>query len=193
MRHEMPTLLYAPDALAPHMSAETLKFHHGKHLQTYVDNLNRLIEGTLYEDMELEEIVCKASGSVLNNAAQVWNHTFFFNTLTPEPAPMPEILEARIIRDFGSTDTFTAKFKKAALDIFGSGWAWLAEDKNGRLHIIQESNAGNPMKGGYKPLMTMDVWEHAYYIDYRNRRAAFVDACWGLVDWQKVAERLSVK
>ena len=189
----LPPLPYATDALEPAMSKETIEYHYGKHLQTYVDNLNRLTEGTPYSEVSLEDLIMTATGPLYNNAAQVWNHTFFFNTLTPEPAPMPEILEARIIRDFGSTDTFTAKFKKAALDRFGSGWAWLAEDKNGRLHIIQESNAGNPMKGGYKPLMTMDVWEHAYYIDYRNRRAAFVDACWGLIDWQKVAERLSVK
>lgn len=190
MRHEMPTLLYAPDALAPHISAETMKFHYGKHLQTYVDNLNKLIEGTLYEDMELEEIVCKASGSVFNNAAQVWNHTFFFNSLTPEPQAIPAELEFAITRDFGSVEEFKAKFKKSATDIFGSGWAWLAQDNSGKLHIIQESNAGNPMRAGYKPLLTIDVWEHAYYIDYRNRRAEFVDRCWSLINWKKVAQRM---
>ncbi|MBQ8811892.1 MAG: superoxide dismutase [Bacteroidales bacterium] len=187
----LPPLPYAADALEPAMSKETIEYHYGKHLQTYVDNLNRLTEGTPFAEVSLEDLIMTATGPIYNNAAQVWNHTFFFNTLSPEPTPIPEALQSRIIRDFGSMETFTAKFKKAALEIFGSGWAWLAEDKNGRLHIIQESNAGNPMKGGYKPLMTMDVWEHAYYIDYRNRRAAFIDACWGLIDWQKVAQRMS--
>ena len=165
------------------MSMETLEYHYGKHLQTYVDNLNRLIEGTPYADLSLDAIVLSSDGAVFNNAAQVWNHTFFFESLTPEPSEMPLDLAEAIVRDFGSTSEFKDKFKAAAVGIFGSGWAWLAQDKDGRLHILQESNAGNPMRAGFKPLMTIDVWEHAYYIDYRNRRAEFVDNCWNLIDW----------
>ena len=172
------------------MSQETIEYHYGKHLQTYIDNLNRLCEGTPYAEMSLEDIILTASGPVFNNAAQVWNHTFFFNSLTPNPEPMPLELKDYLIRDFGSVEIFKEKFKKAATDIFGSGWAWLAQDGDGKLHIIQESNAGNPMRAGLKPLVTIDVWEHAYYIDYRNRRAAFVDNCWELIDWKKVVERM---
>ena len=186
----LPPLPYAMDALEPYMSMETLEYHYGKHLQTYVDNLNRLIEGTPYADLSLDAIVLSSDGAVFNNAAQVWNHTFFFESLTPEPAEMPLDLAEAIVRDFGSTSEFKDKFKAAAVGIFGSGWAWLAQDKDGRLHILQESNAGNPMRAGYKPLMTIDVWEHAYYIDYRNRRAEFVDKCWNLIDWHKVAKRM---
>lgn len=185
----LPPLPYAMDALEPYMSQETLEYHYGKHLLTYVDNLNRLIEGTPYEDMTLDEIVLSSTGPVYNNAAQVWNHTFFFHSLTPDPSPMPEDLEKAIVRDFGSVAGFKEKFKTAATGIFGSGWAWLAQDNDGRLHIIQESNAGNPMRAGYKPLLTVDVWEHAYYIDYRNRRAEFLDKCWNLIDWKKVADK----
>lgn len=186
----LPPLPYAMDALEPFMSMETLEYHHGKHLQTYVDNLNRLIKGTPYEDMPLEDIILSATGSVFNNAAQVWNHTFFFDSLTPDPAAMPKDLEKAIVRDFGSVEDFEEKFKAAAVGVFGSGWAWLAQDKDGSLHIIQESNAGNPLRAGYKPLLTIDVWEHAYYIDYRNRRAEFVNKCWNLIDWKKVSSRM---
>lgn len=188
--YTLPPLPYAESALEPKMSQETIEFHYGKHLQTYIDNLNRLIAGTPYEKASLEEIITSATGPLYNNAAQVWNHTFFFNSLTPEPEAIPAELAERLVRDFGSTEAFKEKFKKSAVDIFGSGWVWLAEDKDGRLHIIQESNAGNPMRAGYKPLLTIDVWEHAYYIDYRNRRAAFVDNCWDLINWKKVAVRL---
>lgn len=190
MIYTLPPLPYAPDALEPKMSQETIEYHYGKHLQTYIDNLNRLCEGTPYAEMSLEDIILTASGPVFNNAAQVWNHTFFFNSLTPKPEPMPLELKDYLIRDFGSVEIFKEKFKKAATDIFGSGWAWLAQDGDGKLHIIQESNAGNPMRAGLKPLVTIDVWEHAYYIDYRNRRAAFVDNCWELIDWKKVVERM---
>ena len=186
----LPPLPYAADALEPVMSQETIEYHYGKHLQTYVDNLNRLTEGTPYSDLTLEQIILTATGPVFNNAAQVWNHTFFFNTLSPAPGKMPSDLEFAITRDFGSVEEFKVRFKKAATDIFGSGWAWLAQDNAGTLHIIQESNAGNPMRAGYKPLMTIDVWEHAYYIDYRNRRAEFIEKCWGLIDWKKVAQRM---
>lgn len=186
----LPPLPYAMDALEPLMSQQTIEYHYGKHLQTYVDNLNRLTEGTPYSDSTLEQLILTTTGPVFNNAAQVWNHTFFFETLTPKPAEMPSELEFALTRDFGSVEEFKVKFKKAATDIFGSGWAWLAQDNTGKLHIIQESNAGNPMRAGYKPLMTIDVWEHAYYIDYRNRRAEYIDKCWGLIDWKTVTRRM---
>lgn len=190
MKHLLPELHYAPDALAPGMSRETIEFHHGKHLQAYIDNLNRLIAGTQYEDMSLEDIVMKSGGAVFNNAAQAWNHTFFFDTLTPVLVPMPERLVRKLDEAFGSRENFLGEFAKAATGLFGSGWAWLAEDKDGRLSIVQKQNAGNPMTDGMTPLMTVDVWEHAYYIDYRNRRADYVSACLKLTDWEKVAQRL---
>ena len=189
MIYTLPPLPYAHDALEPKMSQETIDYHYGKHLQTYIDNLNRLTAGTPFENVPLEELILTTHGPIFNNAAQVWNHTFFFNTLTPVKHEMPQLLTEAIVRDFGSVPAFEEKFKKAAMEIFGSGWAWLAADRKGRLHIIQESNAGNPLKAGYRPLLTMDVWEHAYYIDHRNRRAAYVDNCWDLINWRKVAER----
>ena len=190
MIYTLPPLPYAQDALEPKISKETIEYHYGKHLQTYIDNLNRLIAGTPYENAPLESIILTATGPLFNNAAQVWNHTFFFNSLTPEHQEMPLELKDYLIRDFGSVETFKEKFKQAAADVFGSGWAWLAQDQNGKLHIISESNAGNPIRAGYKPLLTIDVWEHAYYIDYRNRRAAFIDSCWDLINWKKVVERI---
>lgn len=181
---------YKTDAFGSKMSRETFDYHYGKHLQTYIDNLNRMIEDSPYEDMTLEDIIMTASGAIFNNAAQAWNHTFFFETLTPSPVKMPASLEERITKEFGSVEKFKEDFTKAAVGLFGSGWAWLVSDKDGRLSIVQESNAGNPMTHGLKPILTVDVWEHAYYIDYRNRRAAFIEAWWELVDWNKVAERL---
>lgn len=186
----LPPLPYAIDALEPTMSQQTIEYHYGKHLQTYVDNLNRLTEGTPYSDATLEHLILTTSGPIFDNAAQVWNHTFFFNTLTPEPVRIPSELEFALTRDFGSIEEFKTRFKKAAIELFGSGWAWLAQDNGGTLHIIKESNAGNPMRAGYRPLMTIDVWEHAYYIDYRNRRGEFIDKCWSLINWKKVAERM---
>lgn len=186
----LPPLPYAIDALEPTMSQQTIEYHYGKHLQTYVDNLNRLTEGTPHSDATLEHLILTTSGPIFDNAAQVWNHTFFFDTLTPEPVRIPSELEFALTRDFGSIEEFKTRFKKAAIEIFGSGWAWLAQDNGGTLHIIKESNAGNPMRAGYKPLMTIDVWEHAYYIDYRNRRGEFIDKCWSLINWKKVAERM---
>ena len=186
----LPPLPYAMHDLEPIMSKETVEYHYGKHLQTYVDNLNRLTEGTPLSEATLEQLILTTTGPVFNNAAQVWNHTFFFNTLTPEPVNLPSELEFAITRDFGSVEEFKTKLMKAATDIFGSGWAWLAQDNAGTLHIIQESNAGNPLRAGYKPLMTIDIWEHAYYIDYRNRRAEFIDKLWNLIDWKKVAKRM---
>lgn len=190
MKYNLPELPYSLDALEPKMSRETLEFHYGKHLQTYIDNLNKLVAGTPYEEMSLEDIVLKADGAVFNNAAQTWNHTFFFETLAPAPVKMPEKLATRLADAFGSVEAFREEFAKAAVGLFGSGWAWLAEDRDGKLVIVQKQNAGNPMTDGMKPLFVTDVWEHAYYIDYRNRRAAFVDACLELADWEKVAARL---
>lgn len=190
MKHILPRLPYQTDALAPKMSAETFEYHYGKHLQTYIDNLNNLIEGTPYAGMPLDEIVRKADGAIFNNAAQAWNHTFFFLTLTPDQQPMPETLAAALARDFGSVEAFKEAFTKAAVGLFGSGWAWLVRTPEGKLTIVAEPNAGNPMTQGMEPLLTVDVWEHAYYIDYRNRRAEFMKNWWDLVDWQKVAERL---
>lgn len=190
MKHSLPELPYSIDALAPVMSKETMEYHYGKHFQTYIDNLNKMVEGSPYEDMEIDEIVRTASGAIYNNAAQAWNHGFFFSTLSPEPVEMPETLKERIVKDFGSVAEFKAAMTKAATTLFGSGWAWLSEDKDGKLVISQESNAGNPMTKGHKPLLTIDVWEHAYYIDYRNVRAAFVENVFGIVNWEKVAGRL---
>ena len=190
MIYTLPTLPYASDALEPQMSQETINYHYGKHLQTYIDNLNSLIAGTPYEDMTLNEIVMTSSGPTFNNAAQVWNHTFFFESLTPGQKSMPLELKDYLIRDFGSVENFKERFCKAATSLFGSGWVWLVQDEEGKLHIIQESNAGNPMRSGYKPLLTLDVWEHAYYIDYRNKRAEFVNRCWELFDWEKVVKRM---
>lgn len=189
MKHVMPILPYSHAALAPAMSAETIEFHYGRHLQTYVDNLNRLIKGTLYEDMELEEMVCKASGAVFNNAAQTWNHTFFFEALTPRPRSIDSALGASLTSRFGSLGEFKQQFIAAATSLFGSGWTWLVESPEGSLEIVNTSGAGNPLTEGQRPLLVADVWEHAYYIDYRNRRADYLEALWGLIDWDVVACR----
>lgn len=190
MIHALPELPYSHDALAPAISAETIEYHYGKHFQTYIDNLNKMIEGSPYEDMEIDEIVMKAGGAIFNNAAQAWNHNFYFQTLSPVPAGMPEILEEKISKAFGSAAEFKASFIKAAATLFGSGWAWLCKDKEENLVILPTQNADNPLTQGLKPLLTIDVWEHAYYIDYRNRRAAYLEAIWNMIDWAKVAERL---
>lgn len=190
MTHAMPKLPYAMDALEPAMSQETLEYHYGKHLQTYINNLNDLVIGTRYENSPLEYIVLNADGPLFNNAAQAWNHTFFFESLAPNPqqAPTGKLLEA-INRDFGSFDAFKEQFTKAAVGIFGSGWAWLVTNDAGVLSIVSESNAGNPLTKGLRPLLTCDVWEHAYYIDYRNSRPNFLKGFWSLVDWKTVEKR----
>lgn len=190
MKHEMPQLHYAQDALAPKMSAETLDFHYGKHVKTYVDNLNKLVVGTPFEDKSLQEIIVGADGAVLNNAAQVWNHAFFFNSLSPDPKPMGPKVSATLAANFGSAEEFHAQFTAAALGLFGSGWVWLAADESGKLSIVPESNAGNPLRRGLRPILVVDVWEHAYYIDYRNRRADYLQAVWELIDWAVVRKRL---
>ena len=190
MSFELPELPFAMDALEPHISAKTLEFHYGKHHKAYVDKVNGLIEGTKFEDATLEDIIRNADGGIFNNGAQVWNHTFYWNCLNPKAKPEPNggLLES-IERDFGSFAEFKEKFSNAAATLFGSGWAWLVENDSGKLEIIQESNAGNPLRNGYKPLLTCDVWEHAYYLDKQNRRPDYVKDWWKLVDWEKVSER----
>lgn len=189
MKHTLPTLPYALDALAPRMSRETFDYHYGKHLQTYLDNVNRLIAGTAYETQPLDAIVCTSDGGLFNNAAQAWNHIFFFRGLTPDHPAIPERLAAMLRRDFGTVDRFREAFSEAAVGLFGSGWVWLTRDASGRLSIAAKPNAGTPLTDGVRPVLTLDVWEHAYYIDYRNRRADYVAAWWDLVDWRRAAEQ----
>jgi superoxide dismutase, Fe-Mn family len=185
VKHELPPLPYAMTALQPHMSRETLEFHYGKHHQTYVSNLNRLIQGTEFENAPLEDIVRRSTGGIFNNAAQTWNHTFFWNSLSPEGGGRPhgEIAGA-VDAKFGSFDEFKEKFSAAAIAVFGSGWAWLVKDEDGTLSIETTSNAGTPLTGRGTPLLTCDVWEHAYYIDYRNKRPDFLQAYWNIVNWE---------
>jgi Fe-Mn family superoxide dismutase len=186
----MPALPYAKDALAPHISAETIDYHYGKHLQAYINNLNNLVKGTEFEHASLEDIVKKADAGVFNNAAQAWNHTLYFLSLSPTPKTAPEgKLAAAIDRDFGGFDAFVEQFTKSATGLFGSGWTWLAADAKGKLEIVNTSNAGNPLTDGKTPLMVVDVWEHAYYIDYRNVRADSVKAFWNILDWKVAEER----
>ncbi len=187
MTHTLPELPYAMDALAPHMSKETLEFHYGKHHMTYVTNLNNLIQGTEFANASLEDIIMKAQGGLFNNAAQIWNHTFFWNCLAPKAGGQPKGALAEAIKQkFGSFDEFKAQFSQKAITTFGSGWAWLVRNKDGSLSIESTSNAATPMTSGQKALLTCDVWEHAYYIDYRNARAKFVENFWNLVNWRFV-------
>ncbi len=192
MAIELPALPYARDALAPHISAETIDFHYGKHHQLYVDNLNKLIPGTEFEAMSLEDIVRKSQGGMFNNAAQVWNHTFYWNCLAPNAggAPTGALAEA-IDKAFGSFQAFKDQFTQTALTTFGSGWAWLVQRPDGSLALVSTPNAATPLTGADTPLLTCDVWEHAYYVDYRNARAKYVEAFWNLVDWNAVAARLA--
>ena len=188
MAFELPALPYAKDALAPHISAETLEFHYGKHHQTYVTNLNNLVPGTEFEGLSLEEIVLKSSGGVFNNAAQVWNHTFYWNSLSPNGGGEPTgELAAAITAAFGSFDAFKEAFAKCAVTTFGSGWAWLAKNADGSSALVSTSNAGCPLTTGQTPLLTCDVWEHAYYIDYCNARPTYLNAFWALVNWEFAA------
>lgn len=188
----MITLPYAPDALEPVISRQTIEYHYGKHLQTYVDNLNKLVAGTAFEKMPLEEIVCKSEGGIFNNAGQILNHNLYFTQFAPVAAgnhmPSGVLLEA-INRDFGSFEAFQAAFEQKGTTLFGSGWVWLSADKDGKLVITQETNANNPVTKGLKPLLTMDVWEHAYYLDYQNRRAAHLQALWQIVNWEEINRR----
>ncbi len=189
----LPALPYSANALAPIMSEETINYHYGKHFKTYIDNTNRLIEGTPYEGMGLEEIVEKSDGAIFNNAAQALNHRIYFDGLTPTPKPIPEKLENRLIRDFGSVETFNKQFVDIATGVFGSGWVWLAEDHKGKLVIIPTKDADTPIRHRLNPLMCIDVWEHAYYLDYQNRRTDFIRGYMKLIDWDKAASRISIK
>lgn len=191
MEHKLPSLPFSDDALEPIISKETLDYHHGKHHQAYVTNLNKLIVGTEFEDMPLEDIILKSSGGIFNNAAQVFNHTFYWNCLSPKGGGEPAgALASAIEEAFGSFSAFKEKFSATAVGTFGSGWAWLVKDKDGKLEIVSTSNAATPLTEGKTPLLTCDVWEHAYYIDYRNARPAYVDKFWELVNWDFVAGNL---
>jgi Fe-Mn family superoxide dismutase len=191
MIHELPPLPYAPDALAPYISAETLEFHYGKHHATYVTNLNNLIAGTEFENLSLEEIVKRSSGGIFNNAAQVWNHTFYWNGLKPNGGGAPTgAIAAAIDAAFGSFDQFREDFTKCAVTTFGSGWAWLVKNADGSLALVSTSNAGCPLTAGQTPILTCDVWEHAYYIDYRNARPKYLEAFWNLVNWDFASANL---
>ncbi|MBV4397594.1 superoxide dismutase [Fe] [Advenella alkanexedens] len=192
MAHTLPALPYALDALAPHISQETLEFHYGKHHQTYVTNLNNLIAGTEFENASLEEIIKKSSGGVFNNAAQVWNHTFYWNSLSPNGGgePTGALLEA-INAKWGSVAAFKDAFNKSAAGNFGSGWTWLVKKEDGTLDIVNTSNAATPLTGNDKPLLTCDVWEHAYYIDYRNARPKYLETFWNIVNWEFAAANLA--
>ena len=193
MQHKLPALPYAQDALEPHISAETLSYHHGKHHATYVDKLNKAIEDTEYEDKSLEEIIMSADGGIFNNAAQVWNHSFYWRCLSPDGGGTPENPIARVIeRDFGSQEDFKKQFTDTATTLFGSGWTWLVLQKDGKLAIKNTSNADTPVREGITPLLTCDVWEHAYYLDYQNKRPDYLKAFWKVVDWEFVNQLYAI-
>lgn len=190
MTYTQPELPYDENALAPAISAETIRYHYGKHEKAYIDNLNRLIQGSEYEDMELEEVIRSASGPLFNNASQAWNHIFYFFTFSPDGGGEPHgKLREAIDRDFGSFDNFRKAFVDAGVGLFGSGWVWLSTDNTGKLFITQGPNAGNPLTEGLTPLLTFDVWEHAYYLDYQNLRAKALENLWSIVDWHIVEGR----
>ncbi len=190
MTYEQPNLPYDVDALAPVISAETVTFHYGKHEKAYIDNLNRLIKDTEFEDLPLEEVIRQAKGALYNNASQAWNHIFYFFSFSPQGSREPSgELRKAIDRDFGSLDKFKEAFVDAGVGLFGSGWVWLSRDDEGKLLITQGSNAQNPLTEGLTPLLTFDVWEHAYYLDYQNRRADALRALWDIVDWDVVEAR----
>jgi Fe-Mn family superoxide dismutase len=192
MEHKLPALPYAMDALQPHISKETLEFHYGKHHQAYVTNLNNLIKGTEFENAGLEDIVRKSSGGVFNNSAQVWNHTFYWNSLSPKGGGAPSgALGAAISKKWGSFDAFKDAFSKSAVGNFGSGWTWLVKKADGSLDIVNTSNAGTPLTGADKPILTCDVWEHAYYVDYRNARPKYVEMFWNLANWDFAAKNFA--
>ena len=192
MAIELPPLPYEKNALEPHISAETLEYHYGKHHQAYVTNLNNLVKGTEFEGAALEDIIRKSSGGVFNNAAQIWNHTFYWNSLSPKGGKEPTgKLADAINKAFGSFEKFKEEFTKSAAGNFGSGWTWLVQRPDGSLGIVNTSNAGTPITGSDKPLLTADVWEHAYYIDYRNARPKYLEAFWNLVNWDFAAKNLA--
>lgn len=190
-KFELMALPYAVEVLEPVISRQTLEFHHGKHLAAYVNNLNGLLPGSGFEEMTLEEIVCKSTSGILNNAGQILNHELYFGQFAApktDNAPKGKLAEA-IVRDFGSFEAFKEVFQKSGVTLFGSGWVWLSADLEGKLVITQEVNAANPVQKGLKPLLTFDVWEHAYYLDYQNRRPDHLAALWGIVDWEIIEQR----
>lgn len=190
---ELPKLPYKRDALEPHISQKTIDFHYGQHHAAYVKNLNNLIEGSLYEKMSLDDIVRNSDGPIFNNAAQAWNHTFYWHCMSPEKNMIPQaLLMKNIERDFGSFEDFKQLFIKQAATLFGSGWMWLVSDKNGRLSLIQTSNADTPLTNTERfPLLTCDVWEHAYYLDQQNLRLAYLNEFWQIINWRFVEKKLS--
>lgn len=191
MTHQLPDLPYPIDALEPHISRETLSLHHGKHHATYVSKLNGLIEGTEWADAPLLDIASKASGGIFNNGAQAWNHAFYWHCLSKSGGGNPDgELATAIERDFGSVDKFRQGFSDALTTLFGSGWVWLVRDPDGRLYIEATSNADNPLTKEHQPILTCDMWEHAYYVDYRNEKKRYVDAYWELVNWEFAAKNL---
>ena len=190
MNFQLPVLPYAKDALEPVIGMGTIEYHHGKHHLAYVNNLNNLIKGTAFEQMSLEEIILKSEGAIFNNAAQVWNHTFYFYSFKQGGGGVPKGGLAKAIENqWGSFEHFVKEFNAAALSLFGSGWAWLAKESNGNLVILKESNAGTPLTKGLTPILTFDVWEHAYYLDYQNRRGDYLSSLWGIIDWDAVSAR----
>lgn len=190
MVFELPKLPYKLNALVPYISEETLEFHYGKHHQAYLTNLNNLVPGTPFENADIETIIKKAEGAIFNNAAQVWNHTFYFESFSGDGRRVPAgALADAINASFGSFEGFKEQFNKAAATLFGAGWAWLAKKGDGTLEIIQESNAGNPLRKGVIPVITCDVWEHAYYIDYRNKRPDYIKSFWEVLDWDIISKR----
>ncbi|MDR1860361.1 MAG: superoxide dismutase [Bacteroidales bacterium] len=193
MSFELPALPYAKDALEPYISAKTLEFHYGKHHQTYVTNLNNLVAGSKYGEASLETLIREADGGIYNNAAQVWNHTFYFEqfSATPSTAPTGKLKEAIAAASFGFVDVFVEAFNKAAATLFGSGWVWLAKTADSQLAIIQSSNAGNPLRDGATPLLTIDLWEHAYYLDKQNARAKYIEDFWKILDWKVIENRFA--
>lgn len=190
MIYTQPSLPYASDALEPAISKKTIEFHYGKHEKAYIENLNKLIQGTVYDSMDLEEVIRRTDGALFNNASQAWNHIFYFFSFSPNGGGEPHgKLREAIDRDFGSFDEFKKQFVDAGVKIFGSGWVWLSRDDEGKLIITQASNAANPLTEGLTPIMTFDVWEHAYYLDYQNRRADALNALWDIIDWEVVGSR----
>lgn len=190
MKYTKPQLPYAEDALEPVISRRTIEFHYGKHEQAYIDNLNKLIEGTEFAELPLEDVIHDAKGPLFNNASQAWNHIFYFFSFSPDGGGEPEgDLRKAIDRDFGSFENFKKEFVDAGTKLFGSGWVWLSRDNSGRLFITQEGNAGNPITDGLTPILTFDVWEHAYYLDYQNQRADALNALWDIIDWPIVEAR----
>lgn len=190
MKYEQPNLPYAADALEPVISQDTINYHYGKHEKAYIDNLNKLISGSKYENMELEDVIRLSDGALFNNASQAWNHIFYFFSFSPDGGGNPTgELSAAINNQFGSFEAFKSAFEEAGVKLFGSGWVWLSKDGNGKLFITQGSNAANPLTQGLTPLLCFDVWEHAYYLDYQNRRAEALHKLWDIVDWSVIESR----